>query len=92
MNSLPDRNPYHFIPRESHRRVESWLASAHDMVSTDDPYLYMAVENLMFAERPLVQMEARLAKQEDRPPAENEPLLLMECSSLSILWVFGCMR
>ena len=90
MDTLRDPNPHRFIPPpEFRQRSEAWIASATDVVSASDQFLYMAVENLMFAERPILQMEARLAQEPGRPRAHSEPLLLMECSSLSILWLFG---
>ncbi len=49
----------------------------------------MAVENLMFAELPILDMEVKLAHEEGEDPLPDEPLFLMECSSLSLLWVCG---
>jgi hypothetical protein len=73
MNTLPDRNPYHFIPLKFRARSEAWLASARDMVSATDQFLYMAVEGLLFAERPILQMEAQLAQEQGRSRADDEP-------------------
>lgn len=42
----------------------------------------------MFAERPLLEMETRLA-QHEIAMVRNEPLLLKECSSLAMLWICG---
>jgi hypothetical protein len=84
-----DRNPYHHIPPESRKRAEAWAASARNLVSQSLPYLNLAVERLMFAEQPILQMEDRLAHREGATSVPDEPLLLMECSSLSILWALG---
>jgi hypothetical protein len=84
-----DRNPYHHIPPESRKRAEAWAASARNLVSQSLPYRNLAVERLMFAEQPILQMEDRLAHREGATSVPDEPLLLMECSSLSILWALG---
>jgi hypothetical protein len=84
-----DRNPYRHIPQPFRERCEAWMSSARNLVTGSDPFRYMAVENLMFAERPILDMEKKLARQEGAAPATNEPWLLMECSACSILWLFG---
>jgi hypothetical protein len=89
MQAIIDRNPYDHIPPESRKRTEAWAASARNLVSQSLPYLNLAVERLMFAERPILQMEERLAHREGAATVPDEPLLLMECSSLSILWACG---
>lgn len=67
MDTLRDPNPHRFIPPpEFRQRSEAWIASATDVVSASDQFLYMAVENLMFAERPILQMEALLAQEPGR--------------------------
>jgi hypothetical protein len=84
-----DRNPYRHIPAPFRERCEAWISSARNLVSGSDPFRYMAVENLMFGERPILEMEKMLVRQEGAAPASNEPWLLMECSASSILWLFG---
>jgi len=77
-----DRNPYHHIPPDFQERSNSWIASAENLVSETAPFIYFWVENLMFAERRILQMERTLERC-------NEPLLLKECAAHSILWLFG---
>ncbi|MFI5088618.1 MAG: hypothetical protein ACHP7P_00995 [Terriglobales bacterium] len=77
-----DRNPYHHIPPDFQERSKSWIASAENLVSETAPFIYFSVENLMFAERLILQMEKTLER-------SNEPLLLKECAAHSILWLFG---
>jgi hypothetical protein len=84
-----DRSPYRHIPQPFRERCEAWLSSARNLVSGSDPFRYMSVENLMFAERPILEMEMKLAREKGSPPVLNEPWLLMECSASSILWLFG---
>jgi len=88
MQTAIDRNPYRHIPPATKQRTDAWTASARNLVSKSVPFLNLAVERLMFAERPILQMEARLAYRETAP-VQNEPLLLMECSSLAMLWICG---
>jgi len=84
-----DRNPYHYIPPEFRPRAEAWIAASHNLMSASDSLISLAIENLMFAERPILQMEQELAQGARGEPHDREPLLLTECSTLSILWVFG---
>jgi hypothetical protein len=84
-----DRNPYRHVPEMFCARSEAWLSSATNLVSATDPYRYMSIENLMFAERPILEMETRLARPAGKPAVSNEPWLIMECSASSIFWLFG---
>lgn len=86
---MQDRNPLHYIPAEFRQRAETWLTAARSVVSETTPFAYMAVEDLMYAERPILAMERRLAHREGLNSSPGEPLLLMECSTLSILWICG---
>ncbi len=84
-----DRYPYQYIPADFEERSKLWRASAKNLVTGNDPFTYMQIENLMFAELPILQMEKALARQDGNSPDSREPLLIMECSALSILWLCG---
>jgi len=86
---MQDRNPHHYIPSRHKKRAELWLKAAEGLVPHDVPFIYMAIENLMFAELPILDLEAKLAHNKGQESQPEEPLLLMECSSLSLLWVCG---
>jgi hypothetical protein len=86
---LPDRNPYSQIPADFLERSRRWTASAESLVSAETPFAFMAVENLMFAERHILEMERALARRADESSDPAEPLVLKECSAHSILWLFG---
>jgi hypothetical protein len=58
------------------------MVSAKNLNNDTTPFIYIAVENLMFAERRILLMEKALE-------SCNEPLLLKECAAHSILWLFG---
>jgi hypothetical protein len=89
MPILPDRNPYSQIPADFLERSRRWTACAESLASAETPFAFMAVENLMFAERHILEMERVLARRADESPNPAEPLVLKECSAHSILWLFG---
>jgi hypothetical protein len=60
MNGDGDRNPHHHIPPEFFRRAQLWMVSATSLVDDSTPFIYIAVENLMFAECSILQMERTL--------------------------------
>ena len=66
-----------------------WMTSAKNLVTDSAPFIYMSVENLMFAERPILQMEKTLARKNGNPPDPHEPFLLKQCAAQSILWLLG---
>jgi hypothetical protein len=84
-----DRDPYHHVPPDFQERSKSWRVSAENLIIESAPYIYMSVENLMFAERPILQMEKTLARHGGSSPDPREPWLLKECGAQSILWVCG---
>jgi hypothetical protein len=86
---MNDRNPLQYIPPEFQQRATLWLDAAKSLVADETPYAYMAVETLMFAERPILAMENRPADRQDKEREPSEPLLLVECSTLSVLWICG---
>src|SRR5260370_3393216 len=81
------RNPHHDIPPDFQERSKLWMASAENLITEAAPFLYMAVENLMFAERFILQMDKPLMRQDENSPGPK-PLLLKECAAHSILWLF----
>ncbi len=90
MPDVLDRNPHHYIPTDFKERSKLWIKSAAYLASESAPYMSISVENLMFAERKLIQMERALARRD--PESTNdaeEPWLLVECAALSILWLCG---
>jgi hypothetical protein len=84
-----DRDPHYHIPPDFQERSKLWMASATNLITNDAPFVYIAVENLMFAERHILQMERALARRDGESLAPHEPFLLMECAAQSILWLCG---
>src|SRR5256885_12854519 len=75
MHGHLDRNPHHHIPPDFQERSTMWMISARNLVTDNTPFIYMSVENLMFAERPILQMEKTLARKNGNPPDPHEPFL-----------------
>jgi hypothetical protein len=86
---LDDRDPHHHIPAEFQARSKLWMASARNLVSENAPFICVSVENLMFTERFILQMEKTLARQDGYSPDPHEPWLLKECAAHSVLWLCG---
>jgi hypothetical protein len=84
-----DRNPHHHIPADFEERSRLWIVSAKNLVTENDPFTYLSIENPMFAERLILQMEKSLARHDGKSPDSHEPLLLKECSAHSNLWLCG---
>lgn len=87
--NMQDRNPFDYISPERKERAKNWLDAANNLVSYNIGFIYMAVENLMYSELSILEMEAKLARRVDDAPHPIEPLFLQECSCLSLLWVCG---
>jgi hypothetical protein len=78
------------VPTDYAQRKKLWVNSSIWLLINERPYVPLAVQGLGYAERMLLDMEQRLAAM----TASNEPRnardrLLSECSSHSVLWVFG---
>jgi hypothetical protein len=86
---MQDRNPLHYIPSEYEQRAKRWLDAAANLVSHNLPFISISIENLMYAEIPILDLEDKLTRRHNAVPHPSEPLLLIECSSLSLLWICG---
>jgi hypothetical protein len=78
------------VPSGYAQRKKLWVNSSLWLLINERPYVPLAVQGLGYAERMLLDMEQKLAEM----TASNEPRnvrdrLLSECSSHSVLWVFG---
>jgi hypothetical protein len=78
------------IPPEFSRRKRLWIYSSLWLTHVDCPYASLSVQTLGYAERLLLEMEAKLAAlAHDVGGKKERDLLLAECSAHSVLWVFG---
>jgi hypothetical protein len=84
-----ERNPHNYIPPDFQERSNLWMVCAKSLVTDNASFIYLAVENLMFAERLILEMEKTLARQDTVSPVPHEPYLLKECAAHSLLWLFG---
>ncbi|SHK53709.1 hypothetical protein SAMN05444159_3516 [Bradyrhizobium lablabi] len=78
------------VPRDYRQRKKLWVNSSLWLGINERPYVPLAVQGLGYAERMLLEMEERLAEMTASPgPRNARDRLLSECSSHSVLWVFG---
>jgi hypothetical protein len=78
------------VPPEFSKRKRLWIYSSLWLNHVDCPYASLSVQTLGYAERMLLEMEARLALlARDAHAKKERDLLLSECSAHSVLWVFG---
>ncbi len=78
------------IPPAFSQRKRLWVYSSLWLTYVDCPYASLSVQTLGYAERLLLDMEAKLAAlARDMERKKERDLLLSECSAHSILWVFG---
>jgi hypothetical protein len=78
------------IPPEFSRRKRLWIYSSLWLTHVGCPYASLSVQTLGYAERLLLEMEAKLAAlAHDLGGKKERDLLLAECSAHSVLWVFG---
>jgi hypothetical protein len=84
-----DKNPHNHVPLDFRQRSSLWMVSAGKLVTDEAPYLYLAIENLMFAEYSVLQMEKTLARQAENSSDFHDAFLLKECTAHSILWLLG---
>jgi hypothetical protein len=76
------------VPSEYSKRKRLWINSSLWFIEC--PYASLSVQTLGYAERLLLDMEARLAVMVgDGSPKSDRDRLLSECSAHSVLWVFG---
>lgn len=72
------------------QRKRLWVYSSQWLNHGDCPYASLSVQTLGYAERLLLDMEARLVElARDNKAKKERDLLLSECSAHSVLWVFG---
>jgi hypothetical protein len=74
-------------PLEAERDAQ-WIACAARWLDNDHPLVHLSLEMLGHAERPILRLEAALRAGVDGPKPQRDRLLL-ECSGLSICWLFG---
>lgn len=79
-------NMDHATPEDYEHRLPLWIKCSERLVNNDDPYIPLSVENLGRAEKMLLNMEAKLTTESQKPVRDT---LLMECSAHSIMWIFG---
>jgi len=78
------------LPDDFRDRAKRWRASAASFVSETLSFVPTSIENLMFAERPILLMENALAHRDDgKARPAPDPFLIMQCSALSALWLLG---
>ena len=78
------------VPRDYTHRKKLWVNSSLWLGNNERPYVPMAVQGLGYAERMLLEMEARLAEMiASAGPRNARDRLLSECIAHSVLWVFG---
>jgi hypothetical protein len=78
------------VPSEYPKRKRLWINSSLWLNHIECPYASLSVQTLGYAERLLLDMEARLAVMVgDGSPKPDRDCLLSECSAHSVLWVFG---
>lgn len=75
------------LPPEAERDA-AWAACAERWFDNDHPLIHLSLEMLGHAERPILRLEAALRASVDGPKPARDRLLL-ECSALSIYWLFG---
>ncbi len=78
------------VPLAFSQRKRLWVYSSLWLNHVDCPYASLSVQTLGYAERLLLEMEAKLAALvSDTKAKKQRDLLLSECSAHSVLWVFG---
>ena len=78
------------VPSDYGQRKKLWVNSSLWLGINERPYVSLAVQGLGYAERMLLDMEKRLVEMIARAEPRNaRDRLLSECSSHSVLWVFG---
>jgi len=78
------------IPNTYGARKRLWINSSLWLSINERPYCALAIQNLGYAERLLLEMELRLAAIAMNPDAQKERnRLLPECSAHSALWILG---
>lgn len=71
-------------------RAQLWVDCGQRWFDNADPFVLLNIEMLGHAEPPLLTLEAELARlARGRGPNLGHGMLLMQCSALSIYWMFG---
>lgn len=71
-------------------RAQLWVDCGQRWFDNADPFILLNMQMLGHAEPPLLALEAELARQAHDPDFDIERgMLLMQCSALSIYWIFG---
>lgn len=74
---------------EDQERAEAWVACGKRWFDNADPQIVLNIQMLGYAEPPIMALEAKLAKPLLAPATIDQGLRLMQCSALSIYWLFG---
>ena len=74
---------------EDQERAEAWIACGQRWFDNADPQIVLNIQMLGYAEPPILALEAKLAKPLLEPATIDQGLRLMQCSALSIYWLFG---
>jgi hypothetical protein len=81
------------IPTQYKSRLPLWIAMSHRFGSRDDPFTTVEIQQLGFAERLLLDMEARAIAvardQREKDELGKEPFLINDLVLHSRFWLFG---
>jgi hypothetical protein len=87
---LLDAISHSSVPIEYQKRKRLWINSSLWLGVNELFYAALSIQNLGYAERALLEMEARLrTPAHDHAPRKERDFMRMECSAHSSLWVFG---
>jgi hypothetical protein len=71
-------------------RAQMWVDCGERWFDNADPFILLNIQMLGHAEPPLLTLEAELARLAcGQGPSIRQGMLLMQCSALSIYWIFG---
>lgn len=77
-------------PRKDQVRAQLWVDCGERWFDNSDPFILLNIQMLGHAESPLLTLEAELARlAKGQGPNLGHGMLLMQCSALSIYWMFG---
>ena len=77
-------------PKDFQGRMYWWVQASKALLFQEDQFLYLAVQNLMYAERMILDLERILSKNlENNTKDMTYSFQRMELSAHSILWIFG---
>lgn len=78
------------IPIDYRKRKRLWINASLCLVSNERPTVASSIQNLGYAERILLELEAEIANlASDQSMKRRRDCRLMECSAHSELWILG---